>query len=101
MPAALDSDDAMPMLRNVDPAKLAQALGTRGVLIAGDGALQLRQPVPVISGAIVARLDDKKTLGALRAELKPLVKSSDLDADIQALYRALNAVNLMLVRYRR
>ncbi len=100
-PAALDSDDAMPMLRNVDPAKLAQALGTRGVLIAGDGALQLRQPVPVISGAIVARLDDKKTLGALRAELKPLVKSSDLDADIQALYRALNAVNLMLVRYRR
>jgi SAM-dependent methyltransferase len=100
-PAALDADDAMPLLRNVDPQKLAQALGTRGVLIAGDGALQLRQPVPTISGAIVARLDDTKTLGELRAELAPLVRSSDLDADLQTLYRALNAVNLLLVRYRR
>jgi hypothetical protein len=71
------------------------------VLIAGDGALQLRQPVPTISGAIVARLDDKKTLAELRAELAPLVRSSDLDADLQTLYRALNAVNLLLVRYRR
>jgi SAM-dependent methyltransferase len=100
-PAALESDDAMPMLRNVDPQKLAGALGTRGVLVAGDGAVQLRQPVPVISGAIVARFDDRKTLAELRTELAGLVKSPDLDADIKALYRALNAVNLMLVRYRR
>jgi SAM-dependent methyltransferase len=101
MPAALDADDAMPMLRNIDPKKLGEALGTRGVLVAGDGAVQLRQPVPVIAGAIVARLDDKKTLAELRTALAPLVRSSDLDADLQVLYRALNAVNLLLVRYRR
>jgi SAM-dependent methyltransferase len=98
-PAALDDDGAVPMLRGVDPAGLAKALGTRGVLAAGDGALQLRTPVPVISGAIAARLDNRKTLGELRAELKQLVKSSDLDADLQAFYRALNAANLLLVRY--
>ena len=99
-PAALDRDDAVPMLRGVDGAGLAKALGTRGVLVAGDGALQLRAPVPVISGAIAARLDDRKSLGELRAELKGLVRSADLDADLQAFYRALNAVNLLLVRYR-
>jgi len=99
-PAALDRDDAVPMLRGIDGAALAKALGTRGVLVAGDGALKLRAPVPVISGAIAARLDDRKSLGELRAELRGLVKSADLDADLQALYRALNAVNLILVRYR-
>lgn len=99
-PAALDHDDAVPVLRNVDAPSLAKALGTRGTLVAGDGALQLRMPVPVISGAIAARLDDVKSLGALRAELKTLVRTADLDADLQALYRALNGVNLMLVRYR-
>ena len=99
-PAALDHDDAVPMLRGIDGPALAQALGTRGVLVAGDGALKLRAPVPVISGAIAARLDNRKSLGELRAELKPLVKSADLEGDLQALYRALNAVNLMLVRYR-
>jgi SAM-dependent methyltransferase len=99
-PAALDRDDAVPMLRGIEGPALALALGTRGVLVAGDGALKLRAPVPVISGAIAARLDDRKSLGELRAELRTLVKSPDLDADLQALYRALNAVNLMLVRYR-
>jgi hypothetical protein len=99
-PAALDRDDAVPMLRGIEGAALAQALGTRGVLVAGDGALKLRAPVPVISGAIAARIDNRKSLGELRAELRGLVKSADIDADLQALYRALNAVNLMLVRYR-
>ncbi len=99
-PAALDRDDAVPMLRGIDGAGLAKALGTRGVLVAGDGALQLRAPVPVISGAIAARLDDQKTLGELKAELKGMVRSADLDADLQTLYRALNGANLMLVRYR-
>jgi SAM-dependent methyltransferase len=99
-PAVLDRDDAVPMLRGVDGPTLAKALGTRGVLVAGDGALQLRAPVPVISGAIAARLDDRKSLGELRAELKGLVRTGDLDADLQAFYRALNAVNLLLVRYR-
>ncbi|MBI3514796.1 MAG: class I SAM-dependent methyltransferase, partial [Proteobacteria bacterium] len=54
-PAAFDRDDAVPMLRGIEPAALAKALGTRGMLVAGDGALQLRIPVPVISGAIAAR----------------------------------------------
>jgi SAM-dependent methyltransferase len=100
VPAALDRDDAVPMLRGVDGPTLSKALGTRGVLIAGDGALQMRAPVPVISGAIAARLDDRKSLGELRAELKGLVRSADLDADLQAFYRALNAANQVLVRYR-
>ena len=100
MPAALDRDDAVPMLRGVDGASLAKALGTRGVLVAGDGALQLRLPVPLISGAIAARLDDRTSLGELRAALGGLVRSPDLDADIRACCGALNAVNLLLVRYR-
>jgi hypothetical protein len=70
------------------------------MLVAGDGALQLRMPVPVISGAIAAQLDNQKSRGALKAALKSLVRSPDLDADLQALYRALNAANLMLVRHR-
>ncbi|HUA52082.1 MAG TPA: class I SAM-dependent methyltransferase [Candidatus Sulfotelmatobacter sp.] len=100
MPAALDRDDAVPMLRGVDGPSLAKALGTRGVLVAGDGALQLRLPVPLISGAIAARLDDRTSLGELRAALGGLVRSPDLDADIRACCGALNAVNLLLVRYR-
>ena len=99
-PAALDHDEAVPMLRGVDGPSLAKALGTRGVLVAGDGALQLRAPVPVSSGAIAARLDGRTSLGELRAALKSLVRSADLDADIQACCRALTAVNLLLVRYR-
>ncbi len=99
-PAALDRDDAVPMLRGIDGAALAKALGTRGVLVAGDGALQLRTPVPVISGAIAAQLDNRRSFGELRAALKDLVRTADLDADLQALYRALNAANLALVRYR-
>jgi SAM-dependent methyltransferase len=99
-PAALDRDDAVPMLRTAEPAALAKALGTRGVLVVGDGALQVRTPVPVVSGAIVARIDNQKPLAELRAELAGLVKSSDLDADLQTLYRALNSTNLLLVRYR-
>jgi SAM-dependent methyltransferase len=98
--AALDDDGAVPMLRGIEPDALAKALGTRGMLIAGDGALQLRMPVPVISGAIAAQLDNRKSRGELKAALKGLVRSPDLDADLQALYRALNAANLMLVRYR-
>jgi len=100
VPAALDRDEAVPMLRGVDGASLAKALGTRGVLVAGDGALQLRAPVPVSSGAIAAHLDNRTSLGELRAALKGLVRSTDLDADILACCRALNAVNLLLVRYR-
>jgi SAM-dependent methyltransferase len=99
-PAALDDDSAVPMLRGIEPDALAKALGTRGLLIAGDGALQLRMPVPVISGAIAAQLDNQKSRGELKAALKGLVRTGDLDADVQALYRALNTANLMLVRYR-
>ncbi len=100
-PAALDSDDAVPMLRGIDGPTLGRALGTRGVLVAGDGALKLRAPVPVIAGAIAARIDNRKSLGELRAELQTLVRSADLDAQLQDFYRPLNAFNLLLVRYRR
>jgi SAM-dependent methyltransferase len=100
-PAALDSDDAVPMLRGIDGPTLGQALGTKGVLVAGDGALKLRAPVPVIAGAIAARIDNRKSLGELRAELQTLVRSADLDAQLQDFYRPLNAFNLLLVRYRR
>jgi hypothetical protein len=101
-PAALDSDDAVPMLRNIAGASLANALGTKGTMTIGDGALKLRAPMPRLAGAIAARLDNRISLGELRADLRRSGGQSeaDLDAQLEAFYRPLNAFNLLLIRYR-
>ncbi|MEQ8587784.1 MAG: methyltransferase [Thalassobaculaceae bacterium] len=90
------ADGAVLVLRDLDPQAVAKGL-SGGALKADLGGTPWQAPLPAIASAIVARLDGRRTVADIRAELKPA--DPDRFADqVRATFAAFHAINRMLVR---
>lgn len=99
-PAAPPWDDpaAVPVLRELDGAKLARQIGGDGVLRVGFDGLTVPVALPRLAQAILARVDGRRSIGAIGDELAANGVSREAFArDFAALARALEGVNRMLL----
>lgn len=90
------ADGAVLVLRDLDPAAVAKGL-SGGVLKADLGGAPWQAPLPAIASAIIARLDGKRTVADIRAELKPGDAARFAD-HVRTTFTAFHAINRMLVR---
>lgn len=99
------SEQAVPALRDLDPAQLARALKPGVPLTVRFDGVPLSLPMPALAGPIVARIDGRRSVGGIRDDLRATVdrRLSDeaFDAAFGPIYAALNGVNrLLLAGYR-
>lgn len=67
MPPSL-SDDVVPLLRDLDSAGLAQAVGTSGQLVLTLDGLDLALPLPRVAGALFKLIDGERSVDQIAAE---------------------------------
>lgn len=67
MPPSL-SDDVVPLLRDLDSAGLAQAVGTSGQLVLTLDGLDLALPLPRVAGALFKLIDGECSVDQIAAE---------------------------------
>lgn len=92
------ADDAVPVLREADGAAMAGAIGPDGaVKLSGDG-ISMGLRLPPLSPAILRLVDGKRTIREIRGALAGKAGGA-FDRQFAALYRALNGLNQMLLRY--
>ncbi|MCR9070617.1 MAG: class I SAM-dependent methyltransferase [Alphaproteobacteria bacterium] len=89
------ADGAVLVLRDLDPQAVAKGLG--GVLKADLGGAPWQAPLPAIAPAIIARLDGRRTVADIRADLKP-ADPDRFAGQVRATFAAFHAINRMLVR---
>ena len=98
---AVPTDDAVPVIRDLDPAQLARSLKPGVPLTVRFDGVPLTLPLPSLAGPIVARVDGRRTVGEIRASLREEIDRRLADrafADaFAATYDALNGINRMLV----
>lgn len=100
-PPAWDDPESVPVLRELDGAKLAATIPGDGVLrIAFDG-LTVPVALPRLAQAILARVDGQRSIGAIGDELAANGVSREAFAkDFAAVARAMERVNRMLLAAR-
>jgi len=94
--------DAIPVLRDMDGPAVARDLRPGGSLKVDLNGHAMVVPLPRLAGPILARVDGRKNLAALQAELTSM-DGSGLPWELFAsqfdqLYAALNGINKMLLR---
>ena len=95
--AAPDSPDAVPILRD----ERLRALRGEALTAKADG-LTLRLPLPRLAAAILSRIDGRRTLGAIHAELRAADAGLDwprFREQSDRLYAALNGINKLVIAY--
>ncbi len=94
---AKPTDEAAPVLKNIDGPSLAGAIGTDGsITVTGDG-MEMGIRLPPMAPAILRQVDGTRTIGEIRAALG--AGKDDFHRQFAALYNALNGMNQMLLRY--
>jgi SAM-dependent methyltransferase len=95
---AWEDDSAVPVLRELDGAKLAQSLRTDGVLpVAWDG-LRTMVPLPRLAGALLRHVDGKRSWGEIAASVVAGGASNEqVSRDRAALVRAMEPLNRLLL----
>ena len=93
----------IPILRQLDPTTAAQRFAAGGHIRVGQGETALSLPVPPLAKASVRRVDGRRTIAEIGAEIRTL--RPDLDAEgfmrqFVALYETLNGINEMLLSRR-
>lgn len=89
---------AVPVLRELDGAKLAAQIRGDGVLRIGFDGLTVPVALPRLAQAILARVDGQRSIGAICDELAANGVSREAFArDFAALARALEGVNRLLL----
>ena len=91
-----DDPDVTPVLREQDPAALAQAIAGSGRLVVHLDGQPITRAMPEGAAAIIALADGDRSLAEIRAQLG--LDPAAFTNRFEALYRALNGVNLMLLR---
>ena len=93
---------AIPCLRVLEGAKLAEAV-RRDLTLKGEfDGLALKFPLPALAPAILSRIDGRTSLGAIQAALQDLEPRNDWErfsAQFQRLYAVLNGLNHLFIRY--
>ncbi len=100
--ARADGPAAVPVLRDGDGAALARRLKGGGRIKAEIEGVKIAFDLPPLAVAILARIDNRRSLGAIhRALAAEAPRGLDwlaFKAAFDRLYRALNALNVMLIR---
>lgn len=93
-----DDPSAVPVLREWDGVKLAQGIGSSGVLPVGFDGLTVPLPVPRLAPAILSRVDGQRSIGAIAHALAAQGVSREAFArDFAELARQMERVNRLLL----
>jgi SAM-dependent methyltransferase len=96
--APWDDPAAIPCLRELDGAKLAAGLPRDGVLRVSFDGLTVPVPLPRLAGAILSRIDGKRSIGEIGDDLAQNGTARDVFArEFQALVAALEKTNRLLI----
>ncbi len=100
--AVPDRPEAVPLLSDDDGPAMAEAVGRTLTLTANFDGVKLRLALPRLAPAMLARIDGSTSLGEIHQGLQALDSGLDwstFKAQFDQLYRALNGLNRLLVRY--
>ena len=96
---ARPTESAAPVLREIDGTTLAAAIGPDGgVKVSGEG-MQMKVRLPPMAAALLPLVDGQRTIAELRAAIGGQVTDADFQRQFAALYKTLNGLNQMLLRY--
>jgi len=98
-----EDTSAIPVLREMDPQKLAAGLQPGTPLIANLDGFPWRAQLPALAARIVSQIDGRKTVAEIYTALGAqggLPQWEDFYAQFEDLYVKLNGVNHLLLRYR-
>ncbi len=101
--ARADSPAAVPVLRDADGPAMARSLRGGGRVKAEVEGVKVTFELPPLAAAILARIDGRRSLGAIQAELAAAAPRGGLDwlafkGAFDRLYAAFNALNVMFIR---
>jgi SAM-dependent methyltransferase len=97
-----DRREAVPMLSDDDGPAMAEAIGQSLGLTANFDGVKLRLALPRLAPAMLARIDGSTSLSEIHRGLQALDSSLDwpaFKAQFDQLYRVLNGLNRLLLRY--
>jgi hypothetical protein len=93
-----ESDEAVPVLRELDGKALAKGLRPDGVLPVTFDDIRVGVPLPRLAGAILSRIDGRRPWGEIMAEVAAAGAAPEAAArDRAALVRALAPLNRLLL----
>ncbi|ONG49323.1 methyltransferase [Pseudoroseomonas deserti] len=93
-----DNPAAVPVLRELDGPTLAKGLPSDGVLRVTFDGIRLGVPLPRLASAILARIDGRRSIAGIGAELaKNGVAEAAFARDFTALRQALEPLNRLLL----
>ncbi len=98
-----EDTSAIPVLREMDPQKLAAGLQPGTPLIANLDGFPWRAQLPALAPRIVAQIDGRRTVAEIYTSLGAqggLPQWEDFYAQFEDLYVKLNGVNHLLLRFR-
>lgn len=86
---------SVPVIRHENPAALAQSIGTQARIPVTMDGFRFELPLPALAGAILARIDGRRTLAEIAGFLP--VPAPRFQAEWEALWTALNRLNRLLL----
>ena len=96
--APWDDPTAIPCLRELDGAKLAAGIPRDGVLRVSFDGLSVPVPLPRLAGAILSRIDGKRSIGEIGDDLARNGTAREVFArEFQALVAAMEKTNRLLI----
>jgi SAM-dependent methyltransferase len=96
--APWDDPTAIPCLRELDGAKLAAGIPRDGVLRVTFDGLTVPVPLPRLAGAILSRIDGKRSIGEIGDDLAQNGMAREVFArEFQALVAAMEKTNRLLI----
>ena len=98
---AQPSPEAVPVATKDSGAALARGIAKDLSLRLEVGGLSFARALPALAPAILQRIDGRRTIGAIEAELRhanPSLTAERFAQDVEQLYAVLNGWNLLLLR---
>ena len=93
-----EDPEAVPTLREMDGAALARGLPRDGTLPVTFDGLRVNLPLPRLAGAILQRVDGRRSFGAIADELAANgISREAFGRDLAALRRSMEAMNRLLI----
>lgn len=93
----------VPVLRDLDGAALAQQCRPGIAITANRDGVSLQRPLPDLAGPILGRIDGRRTLAEIHADLSRAERGLEWDAfagQFKALSAALNGIGKLYLSYR-
>jgi SAM-dependent methyltransferase len=94
-PMPQPASDRVPVMRHPDPQAVARTVATGGKLDVTMDAYRFTLPLPRLAGAILQRVDGRRTLDQIAADIP--VARARFDAEFAELWAALNPLNRLLL----